>query len=320
MELRKSLRVLLENASWLDPETRSEALFKESKIETHLGAVRDDKLLESLIRSTSNLTFVPESWAQSNINLKKFHQHLKRYNGFHHKVLPEDTTPVELLLSMRVQAFYFVLQNSINVMAGLLHPPVYHQAWPNSLKFGTLGYVVGHELTHAFDSKGAYFDGNNTMRNWWTFKSLNMFKSRAKCFHDHFDNYLIPEINRNINGKETKDENIADSGGLREALMAYRSYMKQLLKDNEENPSQVLNDEQMPGMDLSPEQLFFLGFAQLWCSSYKEEDYWEELTDDHPMAKYRALGVLSNSEEFAETFKCQQGSRMNPEAEKCRIW
>lgn len=320
MELRKSLRVLLENANWLDSDTRTEALYKESKIESRLGSFKDDKLVESLIRAMNNLTFVPDNWPQSNINLRKFRKYLKRYNGFHHKEMSNDTKPLELLVGMQVNAFYYNIDNSINVMAGILHPPAYHQAWPNSLKFGTIGYLVGHELTHGFDTTGSHFDGNGTTRNWWTDKSEKVFDERAKCYVDHFNDYLIPEINRKINGNQTKDENIADSGGLRESMMAYRSHMKQLVKDNEENHSHVLNDEQMPGLDLSPEQLFFVGFAQLWCASYQEEHYWAELTEEHTMDKYRVLGGVANNEDFAQAYNCTKGSRMNPAPEKCRIW
>lgn len=238
----------------------------------------------------------------------------------HHKELSNTTKPLELLVGMQVNAFYYNIDNSINVMAGILHPPAYHQAWPNSLKFGTIGYLVGHELTHGFDSIGSTFDSNGTARNWWSKKSGEVFTERAKCYVDHFNNYIIPEINRKINGNQTKDENIADSGGLREALSAYRSYMKQQQVSSENNASYVHKNEQMPGLDLSPEQLFFLGFAQLWCSDYEERHYWEELTNEHAMDKYRVLGAVTNNEDFAQAYNCQLGSPMNPTADKCRIW
>ncbi|KAH8409721.1 hypothetical protein KR222_002773, partial [Zaprionus bogoriensis] len=320
LELRKSLHVLLEKANWLDEETRKEALFKESKLEARLGSFKDAKLTDDLIRAINNLTFVPDSYAQSNINLNKFRTYIRRYNGLHHKVQSNDTKPLELLVGMQVNAFYYNVDNSINVMAGILHPPAYHQAWPNSLKFGTIGYLVGHELTHGFDTVGSTFDGNGTMRYWWSNKSSGVFEERAECYINHYDNYLIPEINRKINGNLTKDENIADSGGLREALSAYRNHMKQLLNDPEVNRARVLQDEQMPGLDLSPEQLFYVGFAQLWCAAYEEEHYWEELTNEHAVDKYRVIGAVTNDAEFAQAFSCPLGSRMNPDASKCRIW
>ncbi|XP_030559269.1 neprilysin-2 [Drosophila novamexicana] len=320
VELRKSQLSLLQNANWLDVETREEALLKESTIVPRIGKCKDDSLSESLIRAMNNLTLIPGSYARNNINLNHFSTYIRRYNGMHHKELSNTTKPLELLVGMQVNAFYYNIDNSINVMAGILHPPAYHQAWPNSLKFGTIGYLVGHELTHGFDSIGSTFDSNGTARNWWSKKSGEVFTERAKCYVDHFNNYIIPEINRKINGNQTKDENIADSGGLREALSAYRSYMKQQQVSSENNASYVHKNEQMPGLDLSPEQLFFLGFAQLWCSDYEERHYWEELTNEHAMDKYRVLGAVTNNEDFAQAYNCQLGSPMNPTADKCRIW
>lgn len=87
-----------------------------------------------------------------------------------------------------------------------------------------------------------------------------------------------------------------------------------------ENSTAMLMDEIMPGLNLSPEQLFFLGFSQIWCSSYKEQHYWEELNDEHTMDKYRVLGSLTNHEEFSKAFECPIGSKMNPDISKCRVW
>ncbi|KAL7740447.1 hypothetical protein ACLKA6_013239 [Drosophila palustris] len=321
-ELRKSFVQLLENASWLDEETRKEALLKESAIVSRIGALKDDNLTDILIREMNNLTFVPESWATNQITLRKFRIYMMRYNGFHHKELSEETKPLQFLIGTSVNGLFSRIENSINVMAGLLHPPVYHQSWPNSLKFGTIGYLVGHELTHGFDSIGAIFDSTGKNRNWWSEKSGTSFSNRADCYVKHFNNYLIPEINRKIDGDTTKDENIADSGGLHEAMNAYRSHMKQLQQSNDNNSSfeSVLKSEQMPGLDLSPEQLFYVGFAQLFCADYEEKDYWKEWSDQHTMDKYRVLGAVTNDEDFAKSFNCPPGSPMNPNLSKCRIW
>ncbi|XP_034489006.1 membrane metallo-endopeptidase-like 1 [Drosophila innubila] len=296
VELRKSLVYLLKNANWIDEDTRRNTLLLESEILPRIGAYIDDNLTENIIRKMNNLTFVPGSYAINNINLRKFRIYMKRYHGFHHKELSSETKPSELLLGIVPNSYYVYWENSINIMAGVLHPPMYHEAWPNSLKFGTIGYVVGHELAHGFEV--------NT--------------DRFNCYVNHFNNILIPEINRTINGYKTQNENIADSVGLRMAMGAYRSHMKQLISEN--NSSNVLKNEQMPGLDLSPEQLFYVGFAQVLCADYKEETYWEEWTDDHVMEKYRVLGTVTNDEYFAQSFNCPSGSPMNPNSKKCRIW
>ncbi|KAH8347562.1 hypothetical protein KR059_012817 [Drosophila kikkawai] len=320
-ELRKSLRQTLENAEWLDTETRQAALDKESTMIPVFGSYKNYNLTENLIRQVASLVVDEDSYAKSMINLRELTTRQRRYNGLHSEKMPNDTKPLELMLGMQVNAFYYNLDNSIYVMAGILNPPAYHRSWPNSLKFGTLGYLVGHELTHGFDTIGSTFDGHGEYRKWWSKKSDAVFAERAKCYVDHYSNYLIPEINRKVNGNETKDENIADSGGLRESLAAYRSHMKRLqLTNQEDNETIAPRSEQMPGLDLSPEQLFFLGFAQLWCSAYEVEHYWEELTNEHTIDKYRVLGAVSNIEAFAEVFNCPLGSPMHPKSDTCRIW
>ncbi|KAH8306214.1 hypothetical protein KR018_004262 [Drosophila ironensis] len=320
-ELRQAHRQVLENAEWLDAETRREAQLKESTLIPVIGSFKNDELSDRLIREIGTLELVDDSFTQSQINLKLLATRLKRFNGLHHLELANDTKPLELLQGMQVNAFYYNLDNSIYVMAGILHPPAYHRSWPNSLKFGTLGYLVGHELTHGFDTVGSSFDSAGQIRNWWSKKSEAVYAERTKCFVDHYNRYVIPEINRKINGQETQNENIADLGGLVEALTAYRSHMKQLKRSGDGgNEAEGLRSEQMPGLDLSPEQLFFLGFAQLWCADYKEEHYWEELNEEHTINKYRVQGVVSNSDDFAQIYNCPVGSAMHPSGPRCRIW
>ncbi|KAH8311792.1 hypothetical protein KR044_008066, partial [Drosophila immigrans] len=318
-ELREFLHGVLNNATWIDEETRKEALLKESTMTTRMGSFKDEVLSQLLIREMNNLTFVPDSYAQSTINLRKFRRQMKRFNSINHKALSNETKPLELLLGMQVNAFYYNVDNSINVMSGLLHPPAYHHDWPNSLKYGTFGYLVGHELSHGFDSVGSGYDSKGERRNWFSKKSVVEFNNRTKCFVDQYDKYHVTEINRPIDGNNTKDENIADIGGLYEAISAYRLHTKHQKKLHEQDVSYDMPNEQMPGLDLSPEQLFYLGFAQVWCADYKEEHYWEELTNEHTVDKFRVIGAVSNSEEFARAYSCPSGSPMNPN-KKCHIW
>ncbi|XP_044314374.1 neprilysin-1-like [Drosophila rhopaloa] len=319
-ELRKTLRQELENADWLDTETRREALLKEANITAHIGSYKDEQLTDTMIRQIRNLSVVEDSYAQTMINLRELETSLQRFNGLHYKERASDSKPLDFLVGMQVNGFYYNLDNSIYVMAGILQAPAYHRSWPASLKFGTLGYLVGHELTHGFDTVGSTYDGTGEMRSWWSFKSEDEFQERMQCYVDHFSNYLIPEINHKINGDVTKDENIADAGGLREALAAYRSHMKQLQKNGENNETLTPQNEQMPGLDLSPEQLFFLGFAQLYCANYERDNYWKELQNDHIIEKYRVLGAVTNNEDFAEVYNCPLGSAMHPKSKKCRLW
>jgi len=317
-ELRKGLRRSLQEADWLDSETREKALLKESKIQSVIGSVEDSLRTDGLIREINRLEIIDDSYAATNINLYRLRVDMNRFSTRHSEELSEEALPQMVLLAMQVQAFYHPFENSIYVLAGILEPPIYHHSWPISLKLGTLGYVIGHELTHGFDTQGSKFDADGKYLSWWSEKSELGFKKRTECFVKAFSKYLIPEIDRHVDGKKTVDENIADSGGLRQALEAYRIHMKQLLED----PKQDRINEQLPGLDLLPEQLFFLGFAQMFCSDYKEEHLWDLLDNEinHTIEKYRVLGTLSNIEEFFQAFNCPVGSGMRVVAETCHMW
>ncbi|XP_019895512.1 neprilysin [Musca domestica] len=319
-DIRHSLHTILVEADWLDEATREAALQKEAAIAEYIGRYEDTNMTKLLLAELKNLKYEEDNYDLNNLNMRKFKQSMKRFNGLHFEQLGNDTKPLELLLGMQVNAFYYNIDNSIYVTAGILHPPAFHKAWPNALKYGTIGYLVGHEFTHGFDTVGSNYDANGNNNYWWSSKSGKVFEERSECYVEYYQNYSIPEINRNINGNLTKDENIADGGGLRMAYMAYRRNLKEMTKNANLIETNFHKEEQMPGLDLSPEQLFFLGAAQLWCSSYKEAHYWEELSDEHTIDKYRVLGLVSNNEEFAKAFNCPIDSKMNPSTKKCEIW
>lgn len=315
-DMKISLRTIIEEANWLDDETREEALLKEAAMRKYVGRYEDNEMVERLIGEMKNLHFIEGNYEANNLNLKHFEQYMTRYNGLHVDELDNTTKPLQLLVGMQANAFYYNIDNAMYVMSGVLNPPIFQKSWPDSLKYGTLGFLVGHEFTHAFDTVGAKYDSNGTKHYWWSEESGRLFTERAQCFVDYYDNYFIPEIKRNINGNATRDENIADAGGLRVGLLAYRRFVEGKSSENNE----LQNEDRMPGLDLTPEQLFFLGSAQLWCSSYEEAHYWEELSDDHTIDKYRVLGMLSNNADFSTAFNCPLGSAMNPMADKCAIW
>ncbi|XP_011190405.2 neprilysin-4 [Zeugodacus cucurbitae] len=312
-EVRKSLREILEQAEWLDEKTREQALLKEAAIRPHIGSFENKNLTDRLIREINQFNFVEDNYELNLVNLYKFRTMQRRFNGLHHKEYDNNTMkPLELLKGIQVNAFYYNVDNSIYVMAGILHPPAYHKAWPAALKFGTIGYLVGHEFTHGFDSVGAHYNSVGAENYWWSEKAGKVFNEREECFVNQYNGYEIAEIKRNVDGNQTKDENIADSGGLREALSAYHRHVKELNLSPKE--------EQMPGLDLTPEQLYFVGFAQLWCASYKEKHYWEELKNEHTVDKFRVLGAVTNIEDFSKAYNCPVGSKMNPTKDKCRVW
>lgn len=163
-------------------------------------------------------------------------------------------------------------------------------------------------MTHAFDIEGKEYDGEGRKISWWSDEMTKHYNNRAQCFVKQYDKFTVNKINK-VNGTLTLAENIADNGGVREALHAYRHYVKR----NGEEPY-------LPGLEhYTHEQLFFLAFANVWCEKTTESDEIMSLGDVHSPNKFRVLGTLGNSLEFADAWNCPRKTKMNPE-NKCVLW
>lgn len=212
-----------------------------------------------------------------------------------------------------VNAFYSSSRNQIVFPAAILQPPFYDPGQPNSMNYGGIGMVIGHEITHGFDDSGSQYNGLGNLEDWWSSESRTNFNEKAKCMEDQYGNYYWHEAESNLNGKLTLGENIADNGGIREAYDAYQRWKT-------ENDA----DLRLPGLDdFTHEQLFFLSMAQVWCGIYRPE-YAARLvaTDSHSPGIYRVFGSLSNFDKFGEAYGCARGQdAMYPnEEDTCRVW
>ncbi|CAG7659414.1 unnamed protein product [Allacma fusca] len=201
-----------------------------------------------------------------------------------------------------VNAYYFSNYNSIYFPAGILQIPFY--GYPiEALNYGAIGWVMGHEITHGFDDEGRQTDADGKLSNWWDKWTLEHFSKKAQCFIDQYGNYFAPQANITLNGINNQGENIADNGGMQQAYRAYQYYKS---RHGDEN--------RLPGLEYSPEQLFFIAFAQAWCGSYtKESLYSQIMTGAHSPNQFRVQGVLQNSPDFAKTWSCPIAT------ETCRI-
>ena len=207
-----------------------------------------------------------------------------------------------------VNAYYEPSMNEMVFPAGILQPPFYAKTQSPALNYGAIGLVVGHELTHGFDDQGRQFDADGNLRDWWTKPVSAEFDRRASCVEKQYDDYVAIE-DLHIKGKLTLGENIADLGGTKMAFMAFERAEK-------EHPS-------TPALGgFTPEQQFFLGFAQAWCTNTRPETQRLRLaTDPHSPPKFRIDGPLSNTPQFASAFQCKAGSPMTrSEGERCVIW
>ena len=207
-----------------------------------------------------------------------------------------------------VNAYYYPPQNNINFMAGILQPPFYDPQLDDAVNFGAIGAVIGHELTHGFDDEGRQFDADGNLRDWWTPEDGKAFQQRADCEVQEYDKFTVP-TGEHVNGKLTLGENTADNGGLRIAFMA-------LMETLTEKPSEA--KAQLDGF--TPEQRFFLGFGQVWCTNYTPEAVRLQVqTDVHSPGEFRVNGSVSNFEEFRRAFGCKAGQPM-VRANACRVW
>lgn len=206
-----------------------------------------------------------------------------------------------------LNAFYSYNENKMVFPAAILQPPFYNVLYPRAINYGAIGGVMGHEITHGFDDTGKLYDSKGNRRKWWSNYTLANFQSNARCLEDQYGNFTFYGIK--VNGKRTLSENIADNGGVKVALEAYRKWVR----EHWEEP-------RLAGMMLTNEQVFFISFARNWCSHYSERA--ASVTTKygvHSPMPWRVNGTLRNFPEFSKAFNCPLGSPMNP-VKKCRVW
>lgn len=300
--IRTAFKQNLKNLDWMDSETRKAAEIKADAITDMIGF--PDYILhkDELDKQYEELDVKPNEYFENNIayNVFSLKNDLKKLDK------PVNKSKWGMTPST-VNAYYTPTKNQIVFPAGILQLPFYDGDNPKSVNYGAMGVVMGHELTHAFDDQGREYDRFGNLNRWWNDKTIERFKQRAKCIQQQYSNYSID--GQRLNGKQTLGENIADNGGLKASFHAYVDYSKTA----EVNLT-------LPGLKYNHRQLFFISFAQVWCSAMTKESTKMQIEkDDHTVAKYRVIGPISNLKEFSEEFHCETGSDMNPK-HKCEVW
>ena len=205
-------------------------------------------------------------------------------------------------------AYYDPSMNEICFPAGILQPPYFDAAADDAVNYGNIGATIGHEMTHGFDDQGRQYDAKGNLKDWWTAADAKAYDERAALVVKQFDAFE-PLPGLHINGKATLGENIADLGGLKIALEAFH-------KSQAGKPAVGLIE------GYTPDQRFFLGYAETWRNKLRDEALRNRLmTDPHAPAKYRVNGPLSNLPEFFEAFGIKEGEPMRRlAAERPAIW
>ncbi|KAJ8668512.1 hypothetical protein QAD02_010175 [Eretmocerus hayati] len=305
-DIRQEFKKILQKVDWMDDETRKAALDKAESMTTHIAypnELLDDNKIEEFYRK---LELSPGNYLQNMLNLTLFG------TEYSFEKLRKPVNKSDWVTHGRpavVNAFYSSIENSIQFPAGILQGSFFSHDRPRYMNYGAIGFVMGHEITHGFDDQGRQFDKHGNLVEWWADETKQKYLKRAECIIHQYGNYTVPDVKLNLNGINTQGENIADNGGIKEAYLAYNSWVKR----NKPEP-------RLPGLAYSPQQMFWISAAHTWCSAYRPETLKLRITTGvHSPGEFRVLGPMSNMPEFAQDFKCPKGSRMNPE-KKCAVW
>jgi putative endopeptidase len=256
------------------------------EFETYDTLVVGDNALENAIES--------QKW-QTEDNLADLGQPVDRTRWF--------MTP------QTINAYYNPSFNEIVFPAAILQPPFFNISADPAVNYGAIGGVIGHEMGHGFDDQGAKYDGEGVLKNWWTEEDLAAFRQLGDALVRQYSSYCpLDDGETCVNGRLTLGENIGDLGGL---SLAYRAYKMSL--DGKEAP--VIGG-------LTGDQRFFMAWAQVWRSKYRDEATRQQiLSDPHSPPLYRVNGVVRNLDEWYEAFDIQPGDALYlPPEERIRIW
>nr|CAH0110462.1 unnamed protein product [Daphnia galeata] len=294
LNLKMAFSSLVEESNWMDDETKINALEKAAAMTEYIGYPDWIANRTTLDLAYQGIITQPDKHFDNFYIAKRF----MVTNNL--RFLRFRTNREHLWISFPavVNAFYYPMLNSISI----LQPPFYGKGRLAALNYGAIGVVIGHEITHGFDHQGHKSDKKGHERSWWTSQTLDEFYKRKQCIIEQYSNFTVPELEgtdaHHINGTQTQGENIADNGGLREAFRAYQNYV-----------ATNGQEKRLPGLErYTPEQMFFLSYANIWCSNQTPENLeYRILYGVHSPGRYRILGPLSNSVEFSQHFQCPAG-------------
>jgi len=295
--LKDAFKERLGTRDWMTDPTRKQAMAKLDAFLDKIGY--PNKWLDY-----GPMTIEPSnSYYQNSVAATDF----TNQDDLHHIGRPLDKTRWGMT-PPTVNAYYNPSLNEIVFPAGILQPPFFDPNADDAVNYGGMGAVIGHEMTHGFDDQGAQYDAQGNLRQWFTDADLQNFKAKTKLVSDQFDAYTILD-SVHVNGKLTLGENIADLGGL---TIAYAAFEKSL--EGKPRPPKIDG--------FTPEQRFFLAWAQIWRNNIRPEMARLRInTDPHSPQNWRTNGPLSNMPEFAKAWGCKSGDAMvRPPAQQAIIW
>ncbi|GAB4247979.1 MAG: M13 family metallopeptidase [Ekhidna sp.] len=298
--LMKAFDKRIRNLEWMSDSTKEQALKKLNNLTVKIGYPnkwRDYSELEveSSGESYSYFGNMENAWRwQFDQNMKDVGQPVDKERWG--------------MNPQTVNAYFNPLNNEIVFPAAILQPPFYNYTADAAVNYGGMGAVIGHEISHGFDDQGSRFDWQGNMVNWWSEEDKKNFEARTQKLVEQYDAYEALD-SVYVQGKLTLGENIGDLGGLNAAYDALQIHL-------EKNGNPGLID------GFTPEQRFFISWATIWRTKYRDETLRTQvLTDPHSPGMFRAVGPLSNMETFYAAFDIQEGDELwRPEEERVKIW
>lgn len=288
VNLKSVLRERIEQLDWMGPDTKKQALIKLDAMGIKVG-------YPDHWRDYSKLIVADDSYVQNvfRANEFEFDRMMARLGK------PVDRSEFTMT-PQTVNASYSPSRNEIQFPAGILQPPFFDPKAPPAQNYGAIGAVIGHEMTHGFDDQGRQFDAKGNLRDWWTADDAKRFKEKAEALASQYDGYVAVD-DLHVDGHLTLGENIADNGGVRIAFIAYKK---------------ATAGKPQPDVDgFTPDQQFFISFAQLWRQKSRPQAMRNQIeTDPHSPPRFRVIGVMANQPEFWQAFGSQ------PPAPPIRIW
>jgi endothelin-converting enzyme/putative endopeptidase len=291
--VRRAMADTIATRTWLDEPSRAAAAEKLAAMLANIG-------FPDVWPATNDLMISRDSYLENRRELarKWWRDALARLDA----PAPRGTWAAPPWIT---NAYYDLGQNTMVFPAGILQPPFFDVARPAAANYGAMGGIMGHELTHGFDDEGRRFDADGRLREWWTPAVSDEFSRRAACLTEAFGAFQ-PLPGQHIDGVLTLGENLADLGGLELAYAAFRA-------------PDGGNGAGAPGL-FSPDQQFFIAFAQNWCENQRAAYQADSLrTDPHAPGRYRVNGTVANMQSFADAFHCPVDAPLAP-VNRCDVW
>lgn len=285
----------IDDLEWMTPVTKERAKEKLAKITTKIGHTDEWRDYSALVVKPDDL----------------LGNYLRSAEVEYKRMIDKLGKPVDkdewFMTPQTVNAYYNPGQNEIVFPAAILQPPFFDVDAHDAINYGSIGAIIGHEISHAFDDQGSKYDGDGNLNNWWTDEDRAAFQKQTAKLVEQFNSYS-PITRRHVNGELTLGENIADLSGMSIAYKAYNLFM---------------NGKEAPVIDgWTGDQRFFLGWAQSWQRKYRDAEMLQRLlVDPHSPSMYRSNGPMSNFDPFYEAFDVKLGDEQYRDPEdRIRIW